>query len=426
MSLTLATAGHGKTILASSIIDDIQRNGEAELAYFYCCFRYDRTRNVATVLRSLVVQLLQQSKDDWITFICEPGLQEKEVLVSLRNVWQQHCFQQPYPTDTELLRKLLVEASTLVRRPVLVIDAIEECKDHPTLVEHLVSLAEDARLQLLVTGRSHPDIKSFFRGLPTHLDTQERLLCLSEELKQTILKKLSEKAEGMFRWVQCQLDIIIACKRPSSIRKALNDLPAGLDEMYDRMIESIGESGEDEGLIAQRCLLLVTGAFIPLTLDQLNEAMMIEVGQCSLDLDLRVTNPCRGFVTYDEKTGIVALSHLSVKEYLISRPNKIFKSASDIHARICELLVTYMLYDFGSEVCTRTFDFDFDSDYDPDIFKDNSLLKYAILGWKHLGHVSDEDPDSMTALSRLNSEFRQNDEKHCVLNRWLSALSLFQ
>jgi ankyrin repeat protein len=67
------------------------------------------------------------------------------------------------------------------------------------------------------------------------------------------------------------------------------------------------------------------------------------------------------------------------------------------------------------------------------------LLSYAILGWKHLGHVSDEDSYVMAALSRLNSEFRRNSKKHRVLatqnllakrpdfkfqpatDRWLSA-----
>ncbi|KAG1797544.1 uncharacterized protein BJ212DRAFT_1488978 [Suillus subaureus] len=61
--------------------------------------------------------------------------------------------------------------------------------------------------------------------------------------------------------------------------------------------------------------------------------------------------------------------------------------------------------------------------------KDHPLLSYAILGWKHLGLVSDEDSDVMIALSRLNSEFLRNAKKHRVLApgkyeyepRWLPA-----
>jgi hypothetical protein len=38
------------------------------------------------------------------------------------------------------------------------------------------------------------------------------------------------------------------------------------------------------------------------------------------------------------------------QEYLINRPNNIFKSSSDMHARICELLITYVLCDFVDDV----------------------------------------------------------------------------
>jgi hypothetical protein len=66
-------------------------------------------------------------------------------------------------------------------------------------------------------------------------------------------------------------------------------------------------------------LLWLAGALSPLTLDQLNEAIMIEVGQSNLNPKRGVIDPmdimtaCGSLVTYDEKTGVVALSHYSVK-----------------------------------------------------------------------------------------------------------------
>ncbi|KAG1886753.1 hypothetical protein F4604DRAFT_1285484 [Suillus subluteus] len=467
--------GHGKTILASAVIDEIQGSGEAELqtlAFFYCNFRDDRTTNAAAVLRSLIVQLLQQSKDDWITKIGEK--QESNTtgdLDSLRNLRQQQHDAKPHPTDLGFLRKLLVEASTLVRRPVLVIDALDESKDYTDLIGYLANLAEDARLRLFVTGRSEPDIQKAFHDLPTvslkdsaeqmkadicahiteQLKTQKKLSRLSDELKKTILEKLLEKAEGMFRWVQCQLDEIMACKRRFDIESALNNLPAGLYETYDRIIQAIKQRGPSDDQIARSCLLWLAGTFTPLTLDQLNEAMMIEVGQSNLNPDLGVMDlmdivaACGSLVTYNEKTRVVALSHYSVKEYLTNRPNNIFKSISDMHARICEFLITYILCDFVDEICAkgehpaiRHYSLLERIRRRPDVAnasKDHPLLSYAILGWKHLGHVSDEDPCVMMALSRLNLEFLRNTNKHRVLatqkkrfsfcqpatDRWLSA-----
>ncbi|KAG1886755.1 hypothetical protein F4604DRAFT_1917583 [Suillus subluteus] len=452
--------GHGKTILASSVIDEIQGSSEAEpqtLGYFYCDFRDDRTTSAAAVLRSLVVQLLQQSQDDWITKINKPRVhwQDEGDLPSLRNLWHQQREAKPHPTDLCYLRKLLVEVSTLVRRPALVIDALDECKDYPDLVGHLVNLSEDARLRLFVTGRSEPDIQEAFHDLPTlslkdsaeqmkadicvyiteQLKTRKKLSCLSDTLKKTILEKLLEKAEGMFRWVQCQLDEIVACKRCIDIEAALDNLPAGLYETYDRIIQAIKQRGPSDDQIARSCLLWLAGTFTPLTLDQLNEAMMIEVGQSNLNPDLGVTDPmdivvvCGSLVTYNEKTGVIVLSHYSVKEYLISRPNNIFKSISDMHARICELLITYVLCDLADEICARLQAQWPRHDNIAVVSKDHPLLSYATQGCKHLGYVSAEDPCIMDALSWLNSEFRRNTWKNRVLTlgehehgpRWFPA-----
>ncbi|KAG2361085.1 hypothetical protein BDR07DRAFT_1486350 [Suillus spraguei] len=415
--------GHGKTVLASAVVDEIQGGGNAKpqtLGYFYCNFRDDRTTNAVAVLRSLIVQLLQQSKE-------------------------QECDAKPYPTDMGFLRKLLIEASTLVDRPALVIDALDECKDYPDLVRHLMSLVEGAPLRLFVTGRSEPDIQDAFNDLPTlspkdsaeqmkadicahiteQLKNQKRLSRLPHALKKTILEKLLDKAEGMLRWVQYQLDVIMTCKRPDSIRKALDDLPAGLYETYDRIIHSIEERGKDDGLIAQRCLLLLVGAFTPLTFDQLNEAMMIEFGRGSLNENLGVMNPMEIVAACGS---LVTTRKLVSSRYLVivsnRRPNNIFKSISDTHARICELLIRYVLCDFVDEICAkgthpglqRSWLFASRADVQvADVNKDYPLLSYAILGWKHLRHVSDKEPRIMDALSRLNLEFRRNTQKHRVL-----------
>ncbi|KAG2068548.1 hypothetical protein BDR04DRAFT_1143813 [Suillus decipiens] len=175
-------AGHGKTILASAVVDNIRGNAESQtLGYFYCNFRDDRTANAAAVLRSLIVQLLQQSEVDWITKI-------KQMKADI-------------------------------------------CA-HTT----------------------------------EQLKNQKRLSRLPHALKKTILEKLLEKAEGI----------------------------PELFAFAGRHIHSVD-------------------------LDQLNEVMMIEVGQSNLNPDLGVIDPmdivvaCTSLVTYNEKTGVVNLSHYSVK-----------------------------------------------------------------------------------------------------------------
>jgi hypothetical protein len=167
----------------------------------------------------LIVQLLRQCiNDDWFTKIYkQQESNAEEDLDSLRKLRKQQSIRDSCPTDLAFLRQLLVEASTLVHRPVLLIDALDECKDYPDLIGHLVSLAEDAQLRLFVTGRSEPGIQEAFYDLPIvslkdsagqmkedihvhiteQLKNQKRLSRLPGALKKTILERLLEKAEGM-------------------------------------------------------------------------------------------------------------------------------------------------------------------------------------------------------------------------------------
>jgi hypothetical protein len=154
-------------------------------------------------LRSLVVQLLGQSESDWVPEF--PELDRKK------------SSGEGYPTNLVFLRRLLVDAAKLVPRPVLVIDALDECKDHCDLLEHLANVAEDAQLRLFVTSRIEQDIADLFCQLPTislmdkaeqmqadirvhimeQLRTQKRLFHLDEALKEVVLEKLLGGANGM-------------------------------------------------------------------------------------------------------------------------------------------------------------------------------------------------------------------------------------
>ncbi|KAG1889986.1 hypothetical protein F4604DRAFT_1949820 [Suillus subluteus] len=332
----------------------------------------------------------------------------------------------------------------MVHRPVLVIDALDECKDHLDLIRYLEKLPEDTRLRFFITSRCMPDVQDAFHDLPIfklslkdnagqmkdirmhieeQLENQKRLSQLPDALKKIISKKLSENAQGMFRWVQCHLDEIVACKKTVDIEPTLDKIPAGLYETYNRIIEAIGRRGPRDNQIAHSCLLWLAGAFTSLTFDQLNEVMMIEVGRPKLNLNYGVKNPmdivaaCGSLVTYDEKTRVVALFHHSVKEYLITCSKGIFKSISGIHTRICKILITYVLYDFVSvdEIYPEVIRRHSQLSHRDDVSEDHPFLSYANQGWKHLGHVSDEDPDVMTALTRLNTKFLRNNAKHPVL-----------
>jgi ankyrin repeat protein len=130
-----------------------------------------------------------------------------------------------------------------------------------------------------------------------------------------------------FRWVYCQLDNLRRCM-PSNIRKALNELPATLDDTYERILLGIPKQKRQHG---RRLFQSMVAAIRPLRVEELAEVFAIEFdSDAALNLveDWRPENPeeavlsaCSTLISVviDEiGTKIVQFSHFSVKEFLTS------------------------------------------------------------------------------------------------------------
>lgn len=60
--------------------------------------------------------------------------------------------------------------------------------------------------------------------------------------------------QGRFRWVSCQIDHICALSNDRSRRKALDTLPPDLPTTYERVLERVNASDEENQIIVQRTL----------------------------------------------------------------------------------------------------------------------------------------------------------------------------
>ena len=129
-----------------------------------------------------------------------------------------------------------------------------------------------------------------------------------------------------FRWVYCQLDTLRRCM-PSSLRKALNELPITLDDTYERALKEIPKEKQQH---AHRLFQCLVAAIRPLRAEELAEIFAIDFdlkSELSLLEDWRPVNPeeavlsaCSTLISIIEDDGskIVQFSHFSVKEFLIS------------------------------------------------------------------------------------------------------------
>jgi hypothetical protein len=114
---------------------------------------------------------------------------------------------------------------------------------------------------------------------------------------------------------------------PSSIRKALDELPITLDDTYERILQGIPKEKFQH---ARRLFQCIVAAFRPLRVEELAEIFAIEFGTneaTNLVEGWRPENPeeavhaaCSSLIAVidDQGSKIVQFSHFSVKEFLTS------------------------------------------------------------------------------------------------------------
>ncbi len=129
-----------------------------------------------------------------------------------------------------------------------------------------------------------------------------------------------------FRWVFCQLDTLRR-RMPSSLRKALNEMPTTLHDTYERVLEEIPK---EKRQYAHRLFQCLVAAIRPLRVEELAEIFAIEFDAeagPNLSEGWRPENPeetvlsaCSTLITIIENDGskVVQFSHFSVKEFFTS------------------------------------------------------------------------------------------------------------
>ena len=101
------------------------------------------------------------------------------------------------------------------------------------------------------------------------------------------------------------MDEISNKTKPKRIEEALQKLPQGLNENYDRIIDRIKSQGPERWNLARKVLLWLSIVPEPLSIGALQEAVAVESGMTSMgirDLDdmESMISVCAGLVVLEE------------------------------------------------------------------------------------------------------------------------------
>jgi len=157
-----------------------------------------------------------------------------------------------------------------------------------------------------------------------------------------VIQTLTERADGMFRWVFCQLVALRDCL-PSNLRRILEELPESLDETYERILKEINNANQKQ---AHRLLQCLAVAIRPLRVEELAEVLALDftaggipklnADWCSEHQEEAVLSACSSLVSVIVNGGsrVVQFSHFSVKEFLTSDRLASMEEVSRFHITI--------------------------------------------------------------------------------------------
>ncbi|CAI6281679.1 unnamed protein product [Periconia digitata] len=305
-----APPGAGKTVLFSHIVNYLQssiaqNSIQGVVAYHYCEFAVSDTLDHFNIVRSLLHQLVGS---------------KTELPQEIQDLYHSSRGQLPkLAMLLDVFQKIIEKGGEPV---YILIDGLDEFPDR----QKLLSIVRDFEkatplIRVLLSSRPEYDLRqelssetSFTieshhieRDLDIHIRAElssiPKLRTLPTAKHEELVKTLISRANGMFRWVQCQLDVL------------------RLYKTYDRILESVKTEDYDYVL---SMLQWLTSAYRPLHISELAEAIALDPNKRTFDRDQdRLYDPeevldlCGSLVRLDEN-GTVKLAHASCKEYLLS------------------------------------------------------------------------------------------------------------
>ncbi|KAI9163536.1 Ankyrin repeat domain-containing protein [Paramyrothecium foliicola] len=325
--------GGGKTILASAIIQESLARSSADVgvSFFFCDYKNAASLTVVNILGAIASQIALQHDEAYK--LLEDYYTELHPLRALNK-----------NADPDELRALIANMSELFRQVYLVVDGIDECGDDTASVaEALAELATTTEsTSIALFSRNELEIRAWLEdnyddiSIEAHTEDLElyvrsemerrmqtgRLVIQNLKVKDEIAEELVKRANGMFRWVACQLDYLEECTTDADRRRALTELPPTLPDTYKRLLERVNRRPARVRKMVQMSLHFIAYFPYSLTIDQLREAISTpsEIGsridESNTISEREIALGCSSLVRKSADGRCFEFSHFSVREFL--------------------------------------------------------------------------------------------------------------
>lgn len=434
--------GKGKTMLLCGIMDSLIQSplaSEATIIYFFCQAGDDRLNHATGVVRGLIFMLVKQHPS--LIIYVRHEYDNRERVFEDQNTW-------------EVLLRIwrAMRQDSILQTTYVIVDALDECttdldrllefmiqdlssntdgkwlvssRNEEWIVNHLETQRENASLSLeLLSLELNSEFVSAAVGsfIDHRLQELSKVKSLSSETLASISEHLRSNADGTFLWVALVCEELSKPQLPNRlILSKLRQLPAGLNKLYQLMLDQIVDPDYYDSELCKSILAIITTVYRPITLEELSSYIDLDGETTVSDLP-EIVRRCGSFLVL--RGSSIFLVHQSAKDFLVSQAiQNIFPGGS--------AKVHYGIFSRSLQLMTRLQRDGLEhpgygiwsvKEPDPDPL---ATVKYSCVYWvDHLEAcfqlACTDSPDDLADGGTIDSSFRKE------YLHWLEAISLLK
>lgn len=316
-----APPGSGKTFESSFVIDHLLEH-RVRCAYWFYQYKDTRKRSTCHMLRSVAYQFAAQ----------DPSY--RKVLVDLQRSGTKLTNGDAQSIWRNVFASRLAKSQN---RLYWVVDGLDEADSSKLFLDALSGLhGMKINIRILIVSRPLSTIRNSIQRtrkrapdiIINEMALEDNLndirVAAKDELedfpgdeafKNEVVDQIVLRSEGNFLWTSLVLKKVLQSHRQEDVRKLLDSVPTGMDQLYERMITSIAALDLEEDRTLSKILLSwAMYAVRPITIDELM-APYSAVLASIIDIKHTTGQLCAEFATLDSQNRIV-LVHQTAREYL--------------------------------------------------------------------------------------------------------------
>lgn len=348
-----ANPATGKSVLAGYIINYLE-SLNLDCSYYFFHYGNKAKSSLSGCLRSIAFQMAMSNvfaRKKLLSMIENDICFEKE---DERAVWRKVF-------TTNILR------SNSQQVQYWVIDALDECVNSRAFFQTVAKLESVVPVKIFVTSRKSSEIADQFLDLQQKSEGQSVIceeissnetqgdirLYLQANMKklrvgnnknlQELSEKILTRSQGCFLWVRLVLEELSGTWSKQQFDQVLDEVPQDMDLFYARALDLMSLKPLRTKQLTKAILVWTMCAARPLTIDELKQALKLDLGYEVEDLESAIVSLC-GQLVHVDKNKRVLMIHLTARTFLLTEGLQsefaIDKRLSHLH--LAELCLKYL------------------------------------------------------------------------------------